>query len=175
MKTINQYISEKLHINKDVKDHYNYHPKNKKELIKCIKEKIKKEGYGTKDKPLDLNDIDTSKITDMSSLFDTLDGELEDLSENGNFDISKWDVSKVKNMDYMFNNSNFDGDISAWDVSNVTNMEAMFCYSKFTGENGDISNWDVSNIENMLNMFFGSPLQNNPPKCYNDWYKKVFI
>ena len=39
-----------------------------------------------------------------------------------NDDISKWDVSSVTNMYYMFSNSQFDGDISGWNVSSVTNM-----------------------------------------------------
>ena len=137
--SIDDYISEKLHINNTTKIEYMYHPKNKEELIECIKEKIDKEGLGTKDNPLDLNDIDTSKITDMHELFDVVDGNLPDLSENGNFDISDWNVSNVINMAYMFFNSNF---------------------------NGDISNWDVSKVEDMLFIFGNCPLKNNPPKWY---------
>ena len=41
----------------------------------------------------DLNDLDISKVTDMSYLFFGLDFE---------GDISKWDVSHVTNMDSMF-------------------------------------------------------------------------
>jgi surface protein len=70
-----------------------------------------------------------------------------------NGDISKWDVSKVTNMSYMFSNSKFNGDISKWDVSNVNDMESMFAYSKF---NGDISNWNVSNVINMRFMYKNS-------------------
>ena len=44
----------------------------------------------------------------------------------------------------MFYDSNFNGDISSWDVSNVKNMNYMFKKSKF---NGDISNWDLTNIK----------------------------
>jgi surface protein len=39
-------------------------------------------------------------------------------------------------MDSMFAWSKFTGDISKWDVSNVRDMSKMFKYSKF---NGDIS------------------------------------
>ena len=190
MKKLYQYINEKLIVNNTIKG-YKYHPTSKNELIECIKEKIKKEGYGTKDNQLDLNDIDTSKITDMSDLFNAYKGDLITLSNNGQFDISNWDVSNVKNMSLMFLESNFNGDISDWDVSKVKNMEFMFFNSKFTGENGDIANWDVSNVENMSRMFWGSrfsgdlfdwniinvknvsdmfaycPLEKNPPK----WYK----
>jgi surface protein len=66
----------------------------------------------------------------------------------------------------MFKDSNFNGDISGWDVSNVKDMDYMFYLArKF---NGDISNWDVSNVEHMRDIFYSCPLRNNPPK----WYKQ---
>ena len=50
-----------------------------------------------------LNDIDTSKITDMSNLFKGYSNY--DLSS---LDISKWNVSNVQNMSMMFSGcSNF--------------------------------------------------------------------
>ncbi len=191
MKAINTYILEKLHINNTIKIEYMYHPKDKHELIKCIKEKIEKEGVGTKEKPLDLNDIDTSKITDMSHLFDpSYYPIIGDISDSGYFDISDWNVSNVENMIEMFANSHFKGDISKWNVSKVKYMNYMFYYSDF---NGDISDWDVHNVINMRLMFsnckkfnynldkwnpinvkdasgvfLNSPLEKNPPK----WYEK---
>ena len=191
MNSLRHYIAEKFQVSKDNIRRYVYYPKNKAELIECIKEKIDKEGLGTEDKPLDLNDIDTSEITDMGLLFDALDGKLKDLSKNGYFDISDWDVSNVKNMEYMFYDSNFTGDISNWNLSNVKSMGCMFRGSKFTGKNGDISRWDVRNVSIMSSMFHDSsfdgdisnwkvqkyidikrmfhncPLEKNPPK----WYK----
>ena len=162
MKQINKYICdhfendkfsilERLHINKDISNYYNYHPKTKEELKELIRKLIKERGNDA-----DLNDIDTSKITDMSYMF-------YDSKFNG--DISNWDVSKVKDMHSMFYNSKFNGDISNWDVSKVINMERMFYESPF---NGDISKWDVSKVKNMFLMIYGSPLQKNPPK----WYKE---
>ena len=44
----------------------------------------------------------------------------------------------------MFVKSKFNGDISKWDVSMLKDMNWMFYKSKF---NGDISNWDVSKVE----------------------------
>ena len=93
------------------------------------------------------NWIDTSLVTDMSNLF----------YENefcAGIDISRWNVSNVKNMEYMFAISTFDGDISNWDVSNVTNMYSMFEHCK--SFNSDISRWDVSNVTNMSWMFGGA-------------------
>ena len=112
MKTLQNYITEKILINKNSKLAYNYHPKTKHELKDIIKRRIKSEGN-----ECDLNDINTSNITDMSYLF-------ADSDFNG--DISKWDVSNVESMWAMFYCSKFNGDISNWDVSNVTNNAAIF-------------------------------------------------
>ena len=150
MKQINKYILERLHINKDI-DHHNYHPKSRDELIELINELIEERGNDA-----NLNDIDTSKIIDMNSLF---------YYSIFNGDISEWDVSNVKDMSYMFMLSKFNGDISNWDVSNVESMDSMFYRSEFTCENGDISKWDVSKAKNnMYYMFSKSPLEKNQPK-----------
>ena len=107
-------IVERLHINKDI-DHHNYHPKKYDELKELINELIEERGDDA-----NLNDIDTSQITDMTELFS---------NSKFNGDISDWDVSNVKNMNGMFAYSKFtseNGDISNWDVSNVKTMTAMF-------------------------------------------------
>ena len=96
MKNLKDIIQERLHINKDTKIVYNYHPKKRLELNKLIDKLIEERG----DKA-NLNDIDTSEITDMHNLF--VNSEF-----NGN--ISEWDVSNVKNMNYMFYNSKFNGE-----------------------------------------------------------------
>ena len=170
MKSINTYITEKLVIGNNLDRGYNYFPKDIDELIACIKYKIQKYGVGTQNNPLNLNDIDTSEITDMDGLFSAnsyFNCDLVELAQNGHFDISGWDVSNVKTMALMFGYSTFNGDISDWDVHNVKDMNRMFVYSDFTGKNGDISKWDVSNVKNMDDIFANCPLQNNPPK----WYK----
>jgi surface protein len=41
-------------------------------------------------------------------------------------DISKWDVSNVKDMSFMFTRSKFNGDISKWKVRKVKYMDYMF-------------------------------------------------
>ena len=86
MKSLKSYIQEKLIIKKG--NNYKYLPETKEELKDLIKKRIKEEGN-----EVDLNDIDTSNITDMSNLFKGTDF---------NGDISKWDVSNVKDMVRMF-------------------------------------------------------------------------
>ena len=142
MKSINNYISEKLVINKDTKYPYRYFPETKEELKDLIEQRIEKEGN-----ECNLNDIDVSKINDMSYLF---------YGSYFNGDISKWDVSNVKDMSRMFYYSNFNGDISNWDVSNVDDMYCMFKGSKF---NQNISNWNVHNVEDMRSIFDISSLE----------------
>ena len=168
MKQINNYILEhfensnfsiveRLHINKDIgkqNNHYNYHPKTNGELIKIVDKLIKERGNNA-----DLNDIDTSEITDMDGIFE---------GSNFNGDISNWDVSNVENMKFMFYNSEFNGDLSKWNVSNVKDMMSMFYASEFTAENGDIYEWDVRNVQIMFSMFTGTPLEKNP----HEWYKE---
>ena len=97
MKTLQNYITEKILINKNSKLAYNYCPKTKDELKDIIKQRIESEGN-----ECNLNDIDTSNITDMSNLF---------LDSDFNGDISKWNVSNVTNMENMFYSSKFNGDI----------------------------------------------------------------
>jgi surface protein len=153
MKTVNNYINEAL-IKKNTKiKTYNYFPKDKKELQSLLKELLDERG-----KDADLNDIDTSDITDMSELFDNLDPY--------NIDISEWNVSSVKNMEWMFCwCDNFNSDLSAWDVSEVEDMSRMF--NKCEKFNSDLSSWNVSKVTNMQQMFRGCTSLTNTP----NWYK----
>ena len=98
-----------------------YRPKTKQDLRKLIL-----------NEEIELADIDTSKITDMSHLFEpTLRG-----GDQARFF--------------------FDG-IETWDVSNVTDMSYMFCYAKNFNE--PLNSWNVSKVKNMRGMFqFASSL-----------------
>ena len=180
---IEGFVNEKIKIvplsdeefNNMSDDMYNYHPKTKKELQSIIDERIKKEGN-----ECNLNDIDTSEITDMSELFTNssdFNGNISgwdvsnvtsmsgmfDNAKSFNGDISGWNVSNVKNMDDMFCNAeNFNGDISGWDVSNVVYMYGTFCRAK--SFNQDISGWNVSDVKCKTNIFEGCPMKNQPEK-----------
>ena len=78
-----------------------------------------------------------------------------------NVDISKWDVSKVKDLSnfveshadlqreistYLFN-----ADISKWNTESATKMDSMFYNQDIF--NADISNWNVEKVTSMSNMF----------------------
>ena len=168
--SLKSYIEEQLVEESELDD---LKPDNREELEDLISQRI--EQYGPK---CNLNDIDVSRITDMSFLFCdmTFDGDISkwDVSRVKNMssmfagstfngDLSKWDVSRVENMNSMFSYSRFNSDISKWDVSRVKNMISMFYDSKFTG---DISEWDVSNVKRMHNMFKDSPLEGKEPSWY---------
>ena len=165
----NKFINEKIKIVplsdedfKNIPDNlYKYHPETKKELKSIIEERIKNEGN-----ECDLNDIDTSKITDMSHLFAKYDSKnytIKDDISGFNGDISGWDVSNVTDMSGMFYYAkSFNQDISKWNVSNVIDMNGMFAYAK--SFNKDISKWDVSKVIVCYDMFGDCPLDDQPEK-----------
>ena len=184
MKSLTNYINEKLIVNKNYNP-YTYAPKSFDELRNIVIDRYNKLGAGTKQNPIDFNDIDVSNldsfynnndmglfegtkfkhidisgwdvsnVTDMSCMF----LYCKALKTVG--DLSKWDVSKVTNMGSMFfkcEKLESVGDISKWDVSKVTNMEFMFCNCE--SFNQDIYNWNVSSVISMDYIFWGCPLKN---------------
>ena len=152
MKTLNQYIKEKLIINKNYNDS-SISPKSFYELRRIIIARYDKLGAGTEQNPIDFNDIDVSNI---DSFCNDIGTGIFDNTFFKYIDISDWDVSNIKSMRNMFYSCEklkSAGDISKWDVSSVTDMSQMFfgC-SSF---NQDLSSWDVSSVTDMSHMFFG--------------------
>ena len=89
-----------------------------------------------------------------------------------NGDISKWDVSNVEDMSYMFYGcEKFNQNISSWNVSNVKSMMAMFGIA--TSFNQDISKWDVSNVEDMSMMFINAKSFNQNISNWNISQKNI--
>ncbi len=99
-----------------------------------------------------ISDWDTSKVTNMSQMFQD--------AKAFNQDISKWNVSKVTDMSFMFFGARaFNQNLSGWNTSSVKNMSHMFCGAwKF---NSDISGWDTRNVEDMEKMFSGAEFNRN--------------
>ena len=74
--------------------------RNKKHLLKLIKDRIAKFGPNC-----DLNDIDVSNVKNMDNVFS---------GSEFNGDISQWDVSNVVNMSDMFADSPLRGKEPSW-------------------------------------------------------------
>ena len=108
--------------------------------------------------PIPFNNIVTTLVTDMSSMFYN--------ATAFNQNIGSWDVSNVTNMSSMFSQAYaFNQTISYWDVSNVTNMSLMFHYA--AAFNQTISYWDVSKVNTMNSMFQQAFSFNQPIGSWN--------
>ena len=153
MKQLTHIIQEKLKVSSKTNiSKYQYFPKDYEELEKIVYDLIRERGNEA-----NLNDIDTSKITDMEQLF---------INSEFDGDISDWNVSNVTNMNFMFANSKFTGknsNINKWDVSKVRLMNGMFWESKFKG---NIDDWTPPKDFKYNLIFKESPLYNKPPKWY---------
>lgn len=192
-----QFVSERMkfrpvtnaeweQVHDNIVPKYKYFPKTKLELRRLIQDIMSRKGTNC-----DLNDIDVTEITDMSYLFADKDERcipFNDIVCEFHGDISKWDVSKVTNMNSMFWGArSFNCNISEWDVSNVTNMEGMFCqatkfnqnisrwetssvvdmsymFQNASSFNQDLSGWNVKNVQCYTLIFMDSPLKNSPDK-----------
>ena len=120
---------------------YTYFPETKNDLQIIIKDLLNERGTNA-----NLNDIDTSQITDMSDLFNGL-------NIISNINISRWNVDNVKNMNHMFAQCQFfNCNLNDWNVSNVENMSYMF--SGCTYFNSNLSKWNICNVHSFCGMFF---------------------
>ena len=100
---------------------------------------------------------DTSQVTTMNSLFNRYDF---------NQDISRWNVSNVRDMSYMFTrNTTFNQPLDKWNVSNVIIMDCMFAHADEF--NQPIGDWDVSNVVDMYAMFYKAKKFNQPLEKWN--------
>ena len=95
---------------------------------------------------IDLSNFDTSKVTNMSSMF----WNMHSLTS---LNISNFDTSNVTNMSAMFYNMNLTSlDLSNFDTSKVTDMNAMFL-NMWSLTSLNISNFNTSKVTNMSSMF----------------------
>ena len=89
MKSLNQYITEKILINKSSK----FINKIKVESLEQLQALIR-ERYNNNKSFIDLNDLDISELDDLSYIFHGSNIEV--------VDISGWDTSNVTTMENMF-------------------------------------------------------------------------
>ena len=117
-----------------------------------------------------LDNLDTSEVVDMQSLFEACGLEGIDLSTFNtsnvtnmksmfygtnfkNIDLSYLDTSNVENMMQMFGACEFEEiDLSAFNTQNVTNMQYMFGWSSNV-KNLDLSSFNTEKVINMAGMF----------------------
>ena len=168
MKSLNQYIQEKLIINKDYRDVKMLIPKSFDELRKIIEDRYDKLGAGTKQDPIDFNDIDVSNLDSLCKKYKYTGIGIFAETKFKYIDISLWDVSNVKSMYAMFfacKKLESVGDISSWDVSKVNNMNSMFCGCESFNQN--ISSWNVSSVTDMYSMFYDCKLFNQDLSGWN--------
>jgi len=134
MKSINEYISEKLIIKKNANVH-SYFPQTRDELAECIKDHLNNGNS-------DLTDIDVSNVKSFNSIFRRM--SRPGYREFNEIDVTGWNTSSVTDMSRMFFNcfklEKIKG-IEDWDVSNVESMRSMFynCHKLQL----DISSWNI--------------------------------
>lgn len=117
-----------------------YLPENKEELKELLS-----------DKNINLADINTSLITDMSYLF-------YNSTRNDFSGLNSWDTSKVESFEGMFCKASNFNELISFDTSKATNLNKMF----FACENlNQALILDVKNANDISEMFYGCESLNN--------------
>ena len=86
-------------------------------------------------------------------------------------DISKWDISNVRNLSGMFTGCNSLPDISKWNTQNVIDMNGMFYECRNLKSMPDISNWNINNVKMLRGIFYECSLLETLPDISN-WNTK---
>ena len=95
----------------------------------------------------DVTKVITSKITDMSELFN----EKRDFNQ----DISSWDISNVTTLEKIFSSaSSFNQNIEIWDTQNVENF--LMAFAGASSFNNPLNRWNLSNAKSILGMFYNA-------------------
>ena len=144
MKSLNEYIIEKILINKSSK--FNKIKVESKDQLQSIIQ----ERYHNNKSFIDLTDIDISELDDLSGVFARLN-KVEVV------DISRWDVSNFTIMDYTFSRckklKKIIG-IENLDVSKLKNANSMFYMCENLVEL-DLTNWNPKLLQKTRYMFYG--------------------
>ena len=143
MKSLNQYIIEKILINKSSK--FNKIKVESRDQLQSI---IQERYYNNKSF-IDLTDLDISKFNNLSYIFYALNMEV--------VDISGWNTSNVITMENMFSFcdklKNIIG-IENLDVSKLEDATSMFYCCKKLVEL-DLTNWNPVSLQHTHEMFSG--------------------
>ena len=143
MKSLNQYIIEKILINKSSK--FNKIKVESRDQLQSI---IQERYYNNKSF-IDLTDIDISELDNLSYIFYALNMEV--------VDISGWNTSNVITMENMFSFcdklKNIIG-IENLDVSKLEDATSMFYCCKNLVEL-DLTNWNPISLQHTYEMFSG--------------------
>ena len=129
---------------------------------------------------LDFSNWDTSKVTDMSYMFNNSNGSNKNYNGTKNYignysyltGLKNWNLQSVTNMTYMFYNSkyyNFQDKELTWNTSNVTDMSFMFAYCN--AYNFPKLSFDTRNVTNMAYMFKGFESYNDLKLNFTDTSK----
>ena len=141
MKSLNQYIIEKILINKSSKFN-KIKVESPDQLLSIIRER-----HNNNKSFLDLTDLDISELDNLSYIFYGSNMEV--------VDISGWDTSNVTTMENMFcfcdKLKNIIG-IENLDVSKLESANSMFYCCKNLVEL-DLTNWNPISLENAYEMF----------------------
>lgn len=103
--------------------------------------------YYIKVKLSDPKSPNLSQTESMSAMFRR--ASMENVGDWDN--LQYWDVSHVKDMSNMFDESPVNTDLSGWMVGSAESMSEMFSGTK--DFNSDIGGWDVSKVKSMWSMF----------------------
>tara|TARA_B100000900_G_scaffold221395_1_gene187896 strand:- start:1310 stop:2380 length:1071 start_codon:yes stop_codon:yes gene_type:complete len=100
----------------------------------------------------EIQNWDTSRVTDMSHLFATPACRPDWDTFGVALQIQDWDVRNVESTNGMFDNCQLAPNLSKWKFEKLRTMDSMFAYAKEF--NSDISSWNVSTVEDMDSAFF---------------------
>lgn len=148
MKSINNFISEALRINKNIQTrNYTDFPKTKEDLKKIIQTRYN-DNIESSD-TMNLNDIDVSAIKDFSDLFDNMNLFLVKV-----LDVSNWEVSNATNISYMFRDLRNVEEIKVdnWNVTEIRKFVGVFSLCKNL-KKINLSNWNPRSAQTMKYMF----------------------
>ena len=158
MKTLKQYIEERLIINKKFKQE-TFKPNTSEELKYYISSKAH-ELIRNNDDILDLSDVDLSLISKKpsydKSLYQIFRDPLSKIKNNFiTVDVSNWDVTEYDRIDCLFFNCPCIETViglETWDVSNVKDFTEFFSQCSNL-KNVNVSGWKLHNATMTCAMF----------------------